>query len=35
MKKGRGIFKITLVEVGKKDMSIKEVLESMTSDRIE
>ena len=34
-KKGRGKPKITLVEVVKKDMSIKEVTESMTLDRIE
>ena len=34
-KKGRGKQKITLVEVVKKDMSIKEVTESMTLDKIE
>ena len=34
-KKGRGKPKITLVEVVKKYMSIKEVIESMTLDRIE
>ena len=33
-KKGRGRPKITLVEV-KKDMSIKEVTKSMTSERIQ
>ena len=34
-KRGRGRQKITLVKVIKKDMSIREVIESMTSDRIE
>ena len=34
-KRGRGRQKITLVEVIKKDMSIRELIESMTSDRIE
>ena len=34
-KKGRGRPKITLVDVVKKDMSIKEVTEAMTTDRIE
>ena len=34
-KKGGGRTKITLVEVIKKDMSIREVIESMISDRIE
>ena len=35
MKKGRGRPKITLVGVIKKNMSIEEVIESMTSYRIE
>ena len=34
-KKGRGSPKITLEEVIKNDMSIREVTESMTLDRIE
>ena len=34
-KKGRQRSKITLVEVIKNDMSIREVTESVTSDRIE
>ena len=34
MKKGRGRPKITLVEVIKKDMSIRKVTKSMTSNRI-
>ena len=34
-KRGRGRQKITLVEVIKKDMSIRELIENMTSDRIE
>jgi hypothetical protein len=34
MKKCRGKTKITLIEVVKNDMSIKEVAESMTSDKI-
>ncbi len=34
-KRGRGRPKITIVEVVKNDMSIKEVTESMTLDRIE
>ncbi len=35
MKKDRGRPKITLIEVIKKDMSIKDVTKSITSDRIE
>jgi len=35
MKKSRERRKITLVEVTKKDLSIKEVIENMTSYRIE
>ena len=35
MKKSRERPKITLVEVTKKDLSIKEVIENMTSYRIE
>ena len=35
MKRGRARSKITLVEVVKKDMSIREVTKSLTSDRIE
>ena len=35
MKKDRGRPKITLIEVVKKDMSIKDVTKSITSDRIE
>jgi len=35
MKKVRGIPKITLVEIVKKDMLIKKVIESMTLYRIE
>lgn len=34
-KKGSRRPKITLVEVTKKDMSIKEVIQSMTLDRVE
>ena len=34
-KKGRGRPKITLIVVEKKDMSFKEVIESMISGRIE
>ena len=35
MKKGRGRPKIILVQVIKKDMTIKEVTKSMTIDRVE
>ena len=34
-KKGRGRPKITLIEIIKKNMSIREVMESMILDRIE
>ena len=35
MEKGKGRPKITLIEIVKKDMPIKEVIENMTLDRIE
>ena len=35
MEKGKGKPKITLIEIVKKDMPIKEVIENMTLDRIE